>query len=473
MVTNAVASPVGPRPSTRVRSGRAARPVRWSLARQFMVAHFAIVLLGVLVTGAWIGNQIESSVLDRSGAFAALYVDSVISPRLQSLAQAQWLSADEIAGLDRLITGTALGQGVVVFKVWSPDRHVLYSPDRALIGHQFPVNTGFLKSVAGEVTVDMSDLSEPENEHEATRWSHLIEVYAPVRRDLDGQIIAINEFYLLPDQLETEIRDARLRAWLMVGGLGAMLYVLTSGIVKRGSDTIQRQRARLEKQVVELALLHQRVLHAASRNTALNEQTLRRISADLHDGPAQVLALAMLRLDALRTPCGDHEEFSVVHEALRESLAELRTISSELRLPELEQVTVPDILARAIGDHERRSGTPVNRQIDQLPENAPLAVKIALMRTLQEALSNASRHGAGTDVAVRAWSEAGELCLEVADRGPGFDPATVATTESGHLGLAGMRERAELLGGHFAVRSAPGAGTIVRAGWPLMERSER
>jgi signal transduction histidine kinase len=293
-----------------------------------------------------------------------------------------------------------------------------------------------------------------------------------VRRDLDGQIIAINEFYLLPDQLETEIRDARLRAWLMVGGLGAVLYLLTSGIVKRGSDTIQRQRARLEQQVVELALLHQRVLHAASRTTALNEQTLRRISADLHDGPAQVLALAMLRLDALRTPSGDHEEFGLVHDALREALTDLRTISSGLRLPELEQVTVPDILARAIGDHERRSGTPVKRQIEHLPESAPLAVKIALMRTLQEALSNATRHAAGTDVSVRAWSEAGELCLEVADRGPGFDTATVAPTESGHLGLAGMRERAEVLGGHFAVRSAPGAGTIVRAGWPLIELSE-
>jgi signal transduction histidine kinase len=280
---------------------------------------------------------------------------------------------------------------------------------------------------------------------------------------------------VLPDQLETEIRDARLRAWLMDGGLGAVLYLLTSGVVKGGSDTIQRQRARLEQQVVELALLHQRVLHAASRTTALSEQSLRRVSADLHDGPAQVLALAMLRLDALRTPCGDHGEFGVVHDAVREVLDELRTISSELRLPELEQVTVPDIVVRAIGDHARRNGTRLKRQIEQLPESSPLAVKIALMRTLQEALSNAARHPAGQDVTVRAWSEAGELCLEVADCGRGFDPATVtttATTESGHLGLAGMRECAELLGGHFAVRSGPGAGPIVRAGWPLIERAE-
>src|SRR5262245_54241076 len=63
----------------------------WSLARQFLIAHFGIVLLGVVVTGAWIGNQIESSVLDRTGSVTALYVDSVIGPRLQNLAVSEWL----------------------------------------------------------------------------------------------------------------------------------------------------------------------------------------------------------------------------------------------------------------------------------------------------------------------------------------------------------------------------------------------
>src|SRR3954452_4988132 len=81
----------------------------WSLARQFFVAHFAIVLIGVLVTGLWIGNQIESSVLDRTASVTALYVNSVISPRLQHLGLAQWLSTDEVADLDLVMSGTSLG----------------------------------------------------------------------------------------------------------------------------------------------------------------------------------------------------------------------------------------------------------------------------------------------------------------------------------------------------------------------------
>src|SRR5689334_11519758 len=107
------------------RVGRAAAALpgagQWSLTRQFLVGHFAIVLLGVLLTGAWIGNQIEASVLDRTASVTNLYVNSVIGPRLQNLARSAWLTPNEIADLDHLITDTPLGQGVVVFKIWSPD----------------------------------------------------------------------------------------------------------------------------------------------------------------------------------------------------------------------------------------------------------------------------------------------------------------------------------------------------------------
>jgi signal transduction histidine kinase len=107
----------------------------------------------------------------------------------------------------------------------------------------------------------------------------------------------------------------------------------------------------------------------------------------------------------------------------------------------------------------------VDRQFEDLPEQAPLPIKIALLRTLQEALSNATRHGRGANVAAKLRSESNSLVLTVSDSGPGFDPSAVAS--NGHLGIAGMRERAELLSGAFDVRSAPGSGTCVTVSWPL------
>ncbi|HVC32530.1 MAG TPA: ATP-binding protein, partial [Chloroflexota bacterium] len=95
---------------------------------------------------------------------------------------------------------------------------------------------------------------------------------------------------------------------------------------------------------------------------------------------------------------------------------------------------------------------------------------IALYRSLQEALSNATRHAGDTDVAVQVSGLGIFLYLSVSDRGPGFDVAAVPVV--GHLGLAGMREQAELLGGRFTVESLAGQGTTVRICWPCAEVEE-
>jgi signal transduction histidine kinase len=104
-------------------------------------------------------------------------------------------------------------------------------------------------------------------------------------------------------------------------------------------------------------------------------------------------------------------------------------------------------------------------EIGALPHEAPLATKIAVYRVLAEALSNATRHGGGVDVRVTAQTDGGRLALEVSDAGPGFEAG--AASDPTRLGLAGMRERVELLGGRLEVTSAPGSGTRVQVLLPL------
>jgi signal transduction histidine kinase len=448
---------------------------RWSLARQYLVASLLVVLTGVVITGAWIGHEIENGVLDRTATISALYIDSVVSQYLQSLAQDDSrLAQIETASLDHLYFETGLGQGVVLFKIWSLDGRVLYSPDPAVVGQQFPPDSGLTQATHGAVAADISTLDEPENAYERASYSRLVEVYAPVRSVTDGSVIAVNEFYLRPDLLDAEIREAQFRSWAVVGGIGLFTYLILSGIVKRGSDTIRRQQAELQRRLDQNMRLHERVRMAAGRTTALNEQALRRISADLHDGPGQALALALLRLDALQAPCEDgdaaqtRDDFATVQSAVRDALSEIRAISAGLRLPELGAMSVAEVAVRAIDDHQRRSGVTVGRRLEGLPEQAPLPIKIAVVRTLQEALSNATRHGLGRGVHVSLQRESDALRLSVEDHGPGFD--TQAADRSGHLGLAGMRERAEVLGGSFEVVSAPGAGTAVVVRLPLTGR---
>jgi signal transduction histidine kinase len=116
--------------------------------------------------------------------------------------------------------------------------------------------------------------------------------------------------------------------------------------------------------------------------------------------------------------------------------------------------------------HERRSGLPVAVELGQLPDDAPLPAKIAAYRVIQEALTNAARHAGGAGQQVRVTAVDATLTIEVADRGTGFDATRVLASDE-HMGLVGMRERVESLGGVLAIESAPGHGTTVIAHLPL------
>jgi signal transduction histidine kinase len=154
-----------------------------------------------------------------------------------------------------------------------------------------------------------------------------------------------------------------------------------------------------------------------------------------------------------------------VRGALQSALAELRAISAGLRLPELGNLGLVETAQRAVREYERKTGVAVSLKAADLPVDAPLPAKITLYRLLQEALNNGFRHAGGAGQAVRIACGDHRLEVEVRDSGPGFDP--MAAREEGHLGLAVMRERVEVLGGKFAVETDPGRGTRVLAEIPL------
>jgi signal transduction histidine kinase len=209
-------------------------------------------------------------------------------------------------------------------------------------------------------------------------------------------------------------------------------------------------------------VLHKRLRRAALQTAALNEQALRRIGADLHDGPCQALALSLLHLNGRET---EFESWQRVRSSVSEALMELRSIASGLRLPELAELRLPEVVERAVRDHERRSGGQMRLELGNLSTDAAVDVKIALFRALQESLSNATRHAGGAEVTVHVWAADDWLWLRVADCGPGF--STNGSRPNGRLGLSSMRERAELLGGRFRLISDPGHGTVVELCWPI------
>ncbi|MBI3360000.1 MAG: sensor histidine kinase [Chloroflexi bacterium] len=456
---------------------------RLSLARQFLLASFIILLTGMLIIGTWVGRQIETGVVNRTAAVTALYVDSFIAPHLQDLAHADQLDAEHLASLGSLLSDTPLGQRIAAFKIWGADGQILYSTNPVLIGRKFPMRSALALAFAGEVHARISDLTDLENEYERKQWSRLIETYAPVRVEGTSTIVAVSEFYQTTDDLEREVRAAQLRSWLIVVTATLAMYLLLAGLVGRASNTIVTQQNELRDKVTQLTnllaqneQLHERVRRAAARATALNERFLRRLSADLHDGPGQDLGLALLRIEALAEACAAcvvavskgrtvSQDFRTVQNALQSALGDLRAISTGLRLPDIGDLSPAETAERAVRDYERKTGQTVALTMGPLPGEAALPVKITLYRLLQESLGNGFRHAGGIGQRVHLASAGGQLVAEIADTGKGFDPQILAG--NGRLGLAGMRERVEILGGTFEVDSAPGRGTSVRARLPL------
>ena len=446
-----------------------------TLAQRFMLASLIILIAGMAGIGIWVGDQIKNGVIHRTGATTALYVDSFVAPLLQELGSTDTLSQEHHEQLSKVLQDTPMGQQIVTLKVWNPTGKVVYSTDDTM-GQTFPIGEGLATAIWGQVSSEISQLTAEENAAQRAIRSELLEIYSPVRLSGTNEVIAVAEFYQTVDALNQEIAAAQRRSWFVVGVVTLVIYLLLAGFVQRASDTIERQQATLNDQISRLTELlgqnqelHQRVRRAAGSVATLNERFLRRIGSELHDGPSQDLGLVLLKLDALigrseqsQATSAFVEELKGIQSPLENAQKEIRAISSGLSLPQLAELSLPETVIRAVRAHERRTGSRVKLDVAPLPEQAALPVKITVYRVLQESLNNAYRHAGGASQQIRASMDGDLLSLEILDEGPGF-VSQPAAAFNGHLGLAGMRERVESLGGTFSVKSEIGKGTKVTA----------
>jgi signal transduction histidine kinase len=209
---------------------------------------------------------------------------------------------------------------------------------------------------------------------------------------------------------------------------------------------------------------------ALRRLNELLEAEVGRIAHALHDQAGSILATATLELDMAAKellPSG-HQRLAGVRRLLDETGEQLRHLSHELRptiLDDLGLRPALDFLAQGI---EQRTGLSVNVG-GQVRERLPVGAEIAIYRIAHEALNNAVRHGGeGPTVDITIEQQGREIHCTIKDDGAGFDVDTVlARGGKRGLGLLGMRERANAVGGTCNIRSAPGLGTSIEVIVPL------
>jgi signal transduction histidine kinase len=442
-----------------------------------------ILMCGMAVIGVWVGNRMQEGILQRAASETVLNMDSFIKPLVQSLAREATLPEAAQEALSAILMGHALGRDVAAIKIWSPAGTIVYSNRQEIVGRTYPIFNDLRQAFNGQVVAQFDDLDDDENEFERTLGEMLLEVYAPVRESGTNRIIAVAEFYEIRDSLRIELRSMRLQTWAVAGSLTiAMIASLSCIMIKQKRQELEKRVAELSRLLADNKHLQCRIQDAQQRMAEINELFLRRVGAELHDAPAQLIGFALLRLDALRPlqdkclqsgrrayeqqPAEGPSEFEKIRNALAESLNEIRTISAGLAPPELADISLAGALTMAATRHAGRTGTTVSCDIAHLPDSVDPSLKVCLYRFAQEGLNNAFRHAGGRGQALRAYCDEGLLELLISDDGAAANDSRPPIGSSG-LGLAGLQGRIESLGGVFEFQAPPGQGARLTARFNL------
>jgi signal transduction histidine kinase len=208
-----------------------------------------------------------------------------------------------------------------------------------------------------------------------------------------------------------------------------------------------------------------------ARTVQAAEDERSRLAAELHDGPVQRLTAVDYLLQRVRTQLrrGDTDQASAISEkaqvTIREEVASLRRIMSDLRPPVLDQRG----LVEAIREYAGRLGPAAGIQCtveSRLEDRLAPASETVLYRVAQEALQNVYKHSKARSASISLRQSEDWVRLEVRDDGVGYEVLTGPDADGRQFGLLGMRERVEMVGGRWDVFSRPGHGTRVSATLP-------
>ncbi len=238
----------------------------------------------------------------------------------------------------------------------------------------------------------------------------------------------------------------------LAGAIGRQVGVAIEAELNR-----QRLVAELEAREALRGQLLERALTA-------QEEERRRIARELHDEAGQALTSLMVGLRLLEQEAASPEAIlhrtSVLKQMTNDVLENLHRLAMDLRPASLDHVGLAAALRQYIDLYRHQTGLDVQLEVVGLErQRLPSEVETTLYRIIQEALTNVARHAQARHVGVLLEVGAERIVAIVEDDGVGFDPEI--SQRNGRLGLFGMRERAEIIGGVFTIESAPGRGTTV------------
>ncbi|WP_270352905.1 sensor histidine kinase [Microbacterium testaceum] len=433
------------------------------LSTRAVLVRLAAGLAAVIVAVAALAGFGAQWLAEREAVNDAAQVTNVLAEAVVRPVLSDALAAGDpaaVAAFDVAVRGQILGDDVVRVKIWSPEGRVLYADEPQLIGRTFALEEAQREALDAPATrAAVSDLSEDENVFESA--PRLLEVYRPMWAP-GGQQVLFEVYY---PYAPVAARSAEL--WRGFTGVTLssllLLVVLTAPIVW----TLLRQLRGAETRRAELL---QRAVDASDAER-------RRIAGSLHDGPVQELVATSYGAESAAVDAdrrGDAEAASRMREvagSVRGNVRVLRSLLVDIYPESLGAAGLaPALRDLAATAHAR--GVTVNLDLGASLDHLSEAHERLLYRVAQETLRNAATHAAPCTVSLSTARVDGAVELQVADNGPGFDPALLHRAPSdGHLGTRVLRDLAVDAGAELSLATAPGRGTRWRLRVPAHDRT--
>lgn len=454
---------------------------RLRLEVQFIIIASFVVVALMIALAIWTTNRLEKTVFNSVGSLGAAYLQTFVAPLISEEDIKRGVLPPMVQDkLKQLLGTSALGQHVHELKIWGPDGSLLYSTSGKMIDEK-TVFDELERALKGEVVVSRTMIEKHEYTGDEQRGMY-IEVYAPLVRNEAGKVLLVGEFYERPDFLLGELSTAWRETVSIVLLVSVPMLALLFLIVRSGSLLIDRQHAAIRhslQRALELSNQNRRLRGAAetARLEAgkLNEMILDQIGTDLHDGPVQLLTLLKLRLsDMAAQPTGGQpsepikrQDIDRMVNAVTTVLEELRNISTDLVLPELDDMSVNETIQLAV----RRHVDVIGRDVDVVgliaSQTVDAHLNICVYRFVQEALMNSERHAPANRQHLRYGTRHNRLFITVADVGAAPSTTDVKRS-SGRTGLGTItqKRRIRAFGGRMRTIRRPN-GTVVTAVLPL------
>ena len=227
----------------------------------------------------------------------------------------------------------------------------------------------------------------------------------------------------------------------------------------------EKEREKLFKQI---NAARNRLKILSAQLISVQEAEKRNISVELHDEIGQMLTAIKIDLQRIRNNFEKNEITILVDDCsklVEKTISVVRNLSRELRPSIIDDLGLAASLRWYTDQFHQRTGVTIKTRIKKVDEAMPPECAITLFRICQEALTNIAKHSGADYVKITLYKHKSFITLTVEDNGKGFDlqKALRLASKGKSLGLLGMQERAELLGGKFRIKSAPGSGTLIKA----------